>query len=119
MLYRLLLCTLLWPLGAFAQTAQVDPLTLRTRDTHQNLTIAADPYVSADRYNKAQFGKTSPFDAGIVAINVYFRNDNDSPIRLNLNSILLMIAAPRQDHQRLLPLSPEDVPNPPILNAKS
>src|SRR6266581_4602033 len=79
MLYRLLLCTLLWPLGAFAQTAQVDPLTLRTRDTHQNLTIAADPYISADRYNKVQFGKTSPYEAGIVAINVYFRNDRVNP----------------------------------------
>ncbi len=118
MLYRLLLCTLLWPLGAFAQTAQVDPLTLRTRDTHQNLTIAADPYISADRYNKIQFGKTSPYEAGIVAINVYFRNDNDSPIRLNLNSILLMIAAPRQDHEKLLPLTPEEVANRAILNGR-
>jgi hypothetical protein len=98
MIYRILALTLLCPLGAFAQTAQVDPLTLRTRDTHQNLTIAADAYVSADRYNKALFGKTSPYEAGIVAINVYFQNDNDSPIRLNLDTILLMISAPRQDH---------------------
>ena len=116
MLNRLLLFTLLGPLGAFAQTAQVDPLTLPTRDTHQNLTIAADPYVTADRYTKAQFGKTSPYDAGIVAINVYFRNDNDSPIRINPNSILLMISAPRQDHEKLLPLTPEEVANRTILN---
>ncbi len=73
MLYRLLVLTLFCPLGAFAQTAQVDPLTLPTRDTHQNLTVAADAYVSADRYSKTLFGKTSPYEAGIVAINVYLQ----------------------------------------------
>src|SRR6266567_5895756 len=111
MLYRLLLCTLLWPLCAFAQTAQVDPLTLRLRDTHQNLTVAADPYVSADRYTNTLFGKTSPYEAGIVAINVYFKNDNDSPIRINPNRVLLTISVPRQDHEKLLPLTPAEVAN--------
>jgi hypothetical protein len=119
MIYRILALTLLCPLGAFAQTAQVDPLTLRTRDTHQNLTIAADAYVSADRYNKALFGKTSPYEAGIVAINVYFQNDNDSPIRLNLDTILLMISAPRQDHEKLQPLSAEEVADRAILKARA
>lgn len=119
MVYRLLLFTLVWPLGAFAQTAQVDPLTLPTRDTHQNLTIAADPYVSADRYSKALFGKTSPYEAGIVAINVYFRNDNDSPIRLNLDTILLMISVPRQDHEKLQPLTPEEVADRALLKARA
>ena len=117
MVYRLLLLTLLWPLGAFAQTAQVDPLTLPKRDAHQNLTIAADPYVSADRYSKAEFGKTSPYEAGIVAINVYFRNDNDSPIRLNLDTILLIISVPRQDHEKLQPLTPEEVADRTLLKA--
>jgi hypothetical protein len=119
MVYRLLLFTLVWPLGAFAQTAQVDPLTLPTRDTHQNLTIAVDPYVSADRYSKALFGKTSPYEAGIVAINVYFRNDNDSPIRLNLDTILLMISVPRQDHEKLQPLTPEEVADRALLKARA
>ena len=119
MLNRLILITLLWPLGAFAQTGQVDPLTLRTRDTHQNLTIIADPYVSADRYSKAIFGKTSPYEAGIVAINVYFQNDNDLPIRVNLDGILLRISAPRQDHERLLPLNPEEVADRAILKARA
>ena len=119
MVYRLLLLTLVWPLGAFAQTAKVDPLTLPARDTHQNLTIAADPYVSADRYSKALFGKTSPYEAGIVAINVYFRNDNDSPIRLNLDTILLMISVPRQNHEKLQPLTPEEVADRALLKARA
>jgi hypothetical protein len=119
MLCRLLLLTLVWPLGAFAQTAQVDPLALRTRDAHQNLTIAADPYVTADRYTKAQFGKTSPYEAGIVAINVFFRNDNDTPIRINLDTILLMISVPSRDHEKLLPLTAEEVTDRAILKARA
>jgi hypothetical protein len=119
MIHRILLLTLLWPPGAFAQTAQPDPLLLRARDSHQNLTIAADPYVSADRYTKALFGKTSPYDSGMVAIDVFFRNDNDSPIRLNLDTILLMIAAPRQDHEKLLPLTADEVTDRAILKARA
>ncbi len=117
--YLLLVLTLLWPCGAFAQTAQVDPLTLRARDAHQNLTIAADPFLSADRYDKALFGKTSPYEAGIAAINVYFRNDNDSPIRLNLDAIRLVIATPGEDRQRLEPLSPEEVADRALLKARA
>ena len=119
MIYRLLALSLLWPLGAFAQTGQVDPLTLRTRDTHQNLTIAADPYVSASRYSKDVFGKTSPYEGGVVAINVYFRNDNDSPIRVNLDTIQLMISVPRQDREKLLPLTAEEVADRAILKAQA
>jgi hypothetical protein len=119
MINRILALTLLWPLGALAQTAQVDPLTLRTHDTHQNLTIAADPYISADRYSKALFGKTSPYEAGVVAIDVYFRNDNDSPIRVNLDTIQLVISVPRQDRDKLLPLSAEEVADRAILKARA
>src|ERR1700687_2502618 len=119
MLYRLLALTLLLPLGGFAQTAPVDPLTLPTHDTHQNLTVAADPYISADRYTKAIFGKTSPYEAGIFAVNVSFRNDNASPIRVNPNTILLIISVPRQDHEKLLPLTPEEVPDRAILKVKA
>src|SRR6267378_9954 len=109
MLYRLLALTLLWPLNASAQTAPINPLMLHTRDTHQNLTIITDPYITTNRYSKTIFGKVSPYEAGIVAINIYIRNDNDTPIRLNLNTILLMISVPRQDHEKLLPLTAEEV----------
>jgi len=101
---------LLLPFSAFGQTAQTDPMTLRTRDAHQDLLVVADPLVSASRYkDKGIFGKKSPYEAGIVAIDVYFRNDNDKPIRLNLDTIQLVIAIPGQQRQRLEPLSPEDV----------
>jgi hypothetical protein len=101
---------LLLPLATFGQTAQTDPMTLRARDAHQDLLVAADPLVSGSRYkDKGTFGKKSPYEAGIVAIDVYFRNDNDKPIRLNLDTIQLVIAIPGQQRQRLEPLAPEDV----------
>jgi hypothetical protein len=113
---RILTVILLLPLCALAQTAQTDPLTLHARDAHQDLMIAADPYVSADRY-KGQFGKKSPYEAGIVAIDVYFKNDNDAPIRLNPETIELIISQPDQARQHLTPLSPEDIADRTLLNA--
>ena len=116
MLCRILALTLLFPLGAPAQNPPPDPMSLRTSDAHQNLTIVADPYLTPDRY-KGVFGKKSPFDAGIVAIQVYFKNDNDLPIRLNLATVQLVISQPGQERQRLSALSPEEVANRALLNA--
>ncbi len=94
-------------------------MTLRARDAHQNLTILADPYLSAERYDKARFGKKSPFESGIVAINVYFRNDNDSAIRFNLDSIQLIVSTTEDTHQRLNILTPEVVADRTILDANA
>jgi hypothetical protein len=117
MLYRFFVLLMLCPPGAFARPGgQVDPLTLHTRDQHQELLVVADPYLSADRY-KGPFGKKSPYEAGIVAINVYFRNDNDSPIRLNRETIRLVVSQPGTERQRLAPLSPADVADRALLHA--
>jgi hypothetical protein len=107
---------LLAPLGASAQNAPADPMALRTRDAHQSLTIIADPYVTSERY-AAAFGKNSPFASGIAAIDVYFRNDNDAPIRLDLNTIRLVVSLPGAERQQLEPLSPEEVADRALLKA--
>ena len=91
-----------------ANTGSTDPASLPARDSHQGLLVAADPYTSADRY-KEKFGKNTPYDGGIVAIEVFFRNDNDSPIRINLQTMQLQIGTPGESRQRLAPLSPEEV----------
>ena len=119
MLRTILAIVLLFPLGALAQSAPPDPMSLRTRDAHQNLTIVADPYLKAERYTKEVFGKDSPYAAGIIAINVYFRNDNNVPIRLNPETIQLVISQPGQERQRLGPLSPEDVADRTLLTANA
>ena len=119
MLLRMFVLSLLLPAGALAQSAPPDPMSLKTRDAHDNLTIIADPYLSAARYTKETFGKNSPYAAGMVAIDVYFRNDNDLPIRLNPGTIQLVISQPDQDRQRLGTLSVEEVADRTLLTANS
>lgn len=88
--------------------AQTDPASLPAHDAHQGLLVALNPYLSAERY-KEKFGKRTPYEAGIVALEVFFRNDNDMPLRLDLKTVRLLIGAPGESRQRLDPLSPEDV----------
>lgn len=91
-----------------ARTASVDPASLPARDSHQGLLIAADPYITANRYRE-KFGKHTPYEGGIVAIELFLRNDNDLPVRINLKTMQLLIGAPGQARQRLDPLSSEEV----------
>jgi len=88
--------------------AQVDPASLPARDAHEGLLVAADPYQDAARY-RARFGKKNPYEAGLVAIEVFFRNDNDKPIRVDRESIRLLVKLSGADRQRLEPLDIEDV----------
>lgn len=99
------------------RTGAPDPASLPAHDSHQGLLIAADPYTSADRY-KDKFGKHSPYEAGIIAIDVFFRNDNDLPIRINLKTMQLQVNVPGGSRQRLDPLSPEDVADRVLTKAK-
>lgn len=119
MFRSIFIVALLCPISALAQSAPPDPMSLPARDSHQKLTIAADPYLRAERYKKEMFSKNSPYAAGIVAIDVYFRNDNDVPVRVNPNTIQLVISEPDQDRQRLGILSPEDVADRTLLTANS
>jgi len=111
-LFRTAVCAALAavPLSAQAPSsgAPSDVAALTAHDAHQGLLVAADPYVPVTRY-KAKFGKRSPDEAGVVAIDVYFRNDSESPIRLNLDTVVLLISAPGESKQKLEPLAPEDV----------
>ena len=119
MLSAILTIVMLFPLGALGQSAPPDPMSLPARDSHQDLTIAADPYLRAERYKKEVFGKDSFYAAGIIAIDVYFKNDNNVPIRLNPGTIQLVISQPGLDRQRLGPLSAEDVADRTLLTANS
>jgi hypothetical protein len=119
MLSAILTIVMLFPLGALGQSAPPDPMSLPARDSHQDLTIAADPYLRAERYKKEVFGKDSFYAAGIIAIDVYFKNDNNLPIRLNPATIQLVISQPGLDRQRLGPLSPEEVADRTLLTANS
>jgi hypothetical protein len=96
--------------GDTAANAAKDPAKLRAHDLHQDLLVAADPWADAEDY-KAKFPKKSPFDAGVIAIDIYFRNDGPTPIQINLNTIRLTVAFSGQPEQNLPPLKPVEVAN--------
>lgn len=88
--------------------AQSDPASLPAKDAHEGLLVAADPHVDAERAKKV-FGKKTPLDVGIVPIEVIFRNDNDQPLLLGLESIRLQLNPRGGERQQLEPLAVEDV----------
>lgn len=85
-----------------------DFATLVARDTHQGVTVAADPWMQPEDY-KTRFGKKTPYDAGVIAIDIYFHNDGNIPLRVNLDTIRLTLAFEGQPEQDLPPLRPEVV----------
>src|SRR6266700_1982217 len=112
MLSRLLLaaCLGLGILGANSPAnAQTDPASLPAHDTHQGVTVAVRPLMSEASY-KTQFGSGhTPYEAGILVLEVFFRNDNDKPIRLKLDTMRLLVNLAGQSPQRIEPLAAEDV----------
>lgn len=93
---------------ASALGAQTDPASLPAHDTHQGVTVAVRPLMSEASY-KTQFGAHTPYEAGILALEVFFRNDNDKPIRLKLDTMRLLVNLAGQSPQRIDPLSAEEV----------
>jgi hypothetical protein len=90
--------------GAFQQ-----PSTLKTNalESHEGMTITARPWTDPALY-KEKFPKKSPYAAGIIAIQVVFRNDSDDSMKINLERIRLNLTISEEDHQALDPLSPEE-----------
>src|SRR6202046_4880653 len=70
--------------------SQKDPAKLPARDSHQDMLVAADPWVTPEEY-KSRFPKESPYDFGIMAVDVYFKNDGALPVRVHLSSIEITI----------------------------
>jgi hypothetical protein len=104
--------------GGSPLRAQVDLASLPAHDSHQGVTVAVKPLMTETAY-KVQFGGRTPYEAGIVALEVFFRNDNDKPIRVNLGNMRLLVSRPGESLQRIEPLSAEEVANRVLLNAPS
>lgn len=105
--------TLMLPLLASAlfaaqQGPAQQPSSLKTAslESHEGLTITARPWTDPALY-KEKFHKKSPFDAGIVALQVAFRNDSDDSMKITLERIRLNIAISEEEKQALEPLSSE------------
>ena len=89
-----------------AAAPQQAPLKTSALESHEGLTISALPWTNPALY-KEKFHKKSPYDAGIVALQVVFRNDSDESLKVNLERIRLNLTLSEDNHQALDPLTSE------------
>ena len=95
------------PLAAARRGAQSqDSLKTSALESHEGMTISARPWTDPALY-KEKFHKKSPYAAGIVAVQVTFRNDSDDSLRVNLERIRLNITLSEDNRQALDPLTSE------------
>jgi hypothetical protein len=73
-------------------------------ETHEGLTISAQPWTEAALY-KEKFPKKSPFAAGIVAMHVVFRNDSNESMKVSLDRIRLSFQLDQDNRQELKALT--------------
>jgi len=94
--------------AATQQQSAAKPLTTSSLDSHDGLTVAADPWLSAERY-KPTFPKKSPYSAGVLAIKMSFRNDSDDSIKIGLERIRLNLTFDENNRQELPALNSEQL----------
>jgi hypothetical protein len=87
-----------------SRTQQSNTLKTSALESHEGMTITARPWTDPALY-KEKFHKKSPLAAGIVAVQVAFRNDSDDSMKINLERIRLNIIISEEDHQALDALS--------------
>ena len=83
-----------------------DALKASALESHEGMTISARPWTNPALY-KEKFHKKSPYAAGIVAVQVTFRNDSDDSLKVNLERIRMNITLSDDNRQALDPLTSE------------
>jgi hypothetical protein len=86
---------------------QPDSLKTTSLESHEGMTITARPWTDPALY-KEKFPKKSPYAAGMIAMQVVFRNDSDDSMKVSLERIRLNVNLSEEDHQALYPLSAEE-----------
>jgi hypothetical protein len=92
-------------LGSVSAQPQQSPMRTSSLESHEGLTISATPWTEASQY-KEKFPKKSPHSAGVLAINVSFRNNSDDSIKVDLSRIRLTVSIDAENKQELPSLSP-------------
>src|ERR1700688_4920057 len=93
------------PVSAQRESAS-QPIKTATLDSHDGLSVSADPWLGASRY-KSTLPKKSPFEAGVLAIKMNFRNDSDESIKIGIERIRLNLTFDENSRQDLPALSSE------------
>jgi hypothetical protein len=94
--------------GRVACGQQGRPLRTSILDAHEGVTIGVEPWTQTNRY-KEKFPKKTPFGAGIVALRLSIRNDNDEAVKLNLQRIRLLVQLDPDNKQQLEAMTADDV----------
>ena len=84
------------------------PMKAQFTDSHEGMSIGVEPWTQASEY-KQKFPKKSPFSGGVVALQMTFRNDSDESIKIDVQSIRLLLLIGEDNRQELSPLTAEDV----------
>jgi hypothetical protein len=90
------------------QTQQSAPMRTSALDSHEGMTVAAEPLTAAEQYKPA-FPKKNPYSSGVIAIRVMFRNETPDSIRVNISRIRLSLQLEDANRQELQTLTSDDV----------
>ncbi len=84
------------------------PAEMPAHDRHEGLVVAADPCLDVER-SKSIFGKKNPYEAGILALDVFIKNEMTDAVRIDLSSVRLEVSLPDGGSQKLEALQPREV----------
>ena len=93
---------------SFAQQQQSTPMRTSALDSHEGMTIAAEPWTNLALYKPA-FPKKNPYSFGILAVRVMLRNETADSIRVNLSRIRLSLILEDESRQELPSLTSEQL----------
>jgi hypothetical protein len=99
---------ILFVLGATPAAAGQASVKAASLEAHEGMTISVQPWTDAAQY-KEKFSKKSPLDAGVLAVQVMFRNDTEETLRVTLSRIRLMVHLDADNMQELQPLTAEEL----------
>lgn len=107
----LLFCAIVFS-GGLAYGQAVQPAATAPalpQDKHEGVTMSVDAYTKVAR-GKETFGKANPLAVGILPVEVFFKNETDLPVKLDLETIQLEVHAGGGDkHQDIDWLEPVQV----------
>ena len=94
--------------AALAPAQQPPPAKAAAMESHEGMTVSATCFLDAAQY-KQPFPKKSPFAAGLIAIQVTFRNESNESVKVGLDRIRLTLRIDQDNRQELNPLTAEQV----------
>lgn len=106
--FVIILMVVMFPGVSRPQTQQQQAIKAASLEAHEGVTISARPWTETNLY-KEKFPKASPFSAGVLAIQVTFRNDSEESVKVGLDRIRLSLQIDDDNRQELPSLSPSDV----------